>query len=288
MRTLHNTVKRGVSAGEPLNLGWKSWEDRKIHLRRGSVAMIAAGPASMKTILALNIVRKLGPQVPVIYHSSDSDDFTMASRTLAMHTRQDTEITERLVMEQSAEAYEALKHYRNVRWSFRTSPDMDFFRREAQAYCTMKGTFPHLTVIDILMNVDHEGVDGQIYWGLMAELNDLAREQQTCVLAIHHTSESAKPDACPPRAAIQGKPTQLPTAVLTLRGDSVEGRLDLACVKNRFGPMDPTGGTYFSMKADPSITRIEELDIQSINEGLLFRDGPATPPDLKLNLFEEI
>lgn len=285
-RTLHNTVKRGVSAGEPLNLGWKSWEDRKIHLRRGSVFMIAAGPGSMKTILALNIVRKLGPKVPIIYHSSDSDDFTMASRTLAMQIGKDTEQTEKMVMGQEREAYEALRNYRHVRWSFRSSPDLEFFEREAKAYFTMKGTYPHLTVIDILMNVDYEGVDGQIYWGLMAELNDMAREQQTCVLVIHHTTEAAKTGAPPPRSAIMGKPTHLPTGVLTLWGDSADGRLDIACVKNRFGPMDPTGGTFFSMKADPSITRIEEMDIRAINEGLLFRDGPTVPQDQKLNLME--
>lgn len=240
----------------------------------------------MKTVLALNIVRKLGPKVPIIYHSSDSDDFTMASRTLAMHTGKDTEATEQMVMGQEQAAYEALKHYRNVRWSFRSSPDLEFFENEAKAYLTMKGTYPHLTVIDILMNVDYEGVDGQIYWGLMAELNDMAREQQSCVLVVHHTSESAKPGSPPPRSAILGKPTHLPTGVITLHGDSADGRLDLAMVKNRFGPMDPTGATFFSMKADPSITRIEEMDIQSINEGLLFRDGPTVPQDQKLNLME--
>lgn len=228
--------------------------------RRGSISMIAGPPGSMKTVLAVNIVRRMGPQVPTLYHSSDSDDFTMASRVLAMHKNMETADAEKEVMLQTQAAYEALRDYRHVRWSFMSSPNLEHMWREAEAYRTISGTYPHHTVIDIMMDIDYEGAGEQNYWALMAELKDMAREQETAVTIVHHTSESAKGGSPPPRSAIMGKANQLPTLILTLWGDSHAGTLDVATVKNRFGPQDAMGKKFFKMKAAPSTCFIDEME----------------------------
>ncbi len=228
--------------------------------RRGSIAMIAVPPGSMKTVLALNIVRRMGPDVPTIYHSSDSDDFTVSSRALAMHQNITTADAETEVMLQTKSAYEALKNYDHVRWSFKSSPTVQHIKDEAEAYRTLTGTYPHHTVIDIMMDIDYEGAGEQNYWALMAELKDIAREQETAITVVHHTSESAKGGCPPPRSAIMGKANQLPTLILTLWGDSHAGTLDVATVKNRFGPQDAMGHKYFTMNASPSTCYIEERE----------------------------
>lgn len=258
MKTLHNTVARGVSAGEALPTPWPIFGTEGISFRRGSISMIAGPPGSMKTVMSLNLVRQMGPGVPTLYHSSDSDDFTVASRVLAMHTGVDTSEAETEVMLQTRAAYDALRDYRHVRWSFVSSPTLEHMWNEAEAYRTMKGTYPHHTVIDIMMDIDYEGAGEQNYWALMAELKDMAREQETAITIVHHTSESAKGGSPPPRSAIMGKANQLPTLILTLWGDSHRGTLDVATVKNRFGPQDAMGKKYFQMKADPSMCFIEE------------------------------
>lgn len=222
--------------------------------------MIAGPPGSMKTVLAMNIVRRMGPNVPTLYHSSDSDDFTMASRALAMHQNIQTSAAEAEVMLQTKAAYEALKGYQHVRWSFKSSPTLEHMWAEAEAYRTLKGTYPHHTVLDIMMDVDYEGAGEQNYWALMAELKDLAREQETALTVVHHTSESAKGGSPPPRSAIMGKANQLPTLILTLWGDSRRGTLDVATVKNRFGEQDAMANHYFTMKADPATCFIDELE----------------------------
>ncbi len=226
--------------------------------------MLAGPPGSMKTIGAMNIVRRMGSSIPTLYHSSDSDDFTVASRALAMHQNIQTSEAETEVMMQTKMAYEALRDYRNVRWSFMSSPTLEHMWMEAEAYRTMKGTYPYHTVIDIMMDIDYEGAGEQNYWALMAELKDMAREQETAITIVHHTSESAKGGSPPPRSAIMGKANQLPTLILTLWGDSHAGTLDVATVKNRFGPQDAMGKRYFTMKADPATCFIDEMEVKPL------------------------
>ena len=285
MKTLHRTIARGVSSGEPLPSPWPAFDSRKMHFRRGSISMIAGPPGSMKTVLMLNIVRQMGSKVPTIYHSSDSDDFTMASRSLSMLTGEATEETELMVMTQQKAAYEELRKMEHVRWSFKSSPTLEHMWLEAEAFREIKGTYPHHTVIDIMMDIDYEGAGEQNYWALMAELKDMAREQETAITVVHHTSESAKGGSPPPRSAIMGKANQLPTLILTLWGDSHAGKLDIATVKNRFGPQDAMGKKYFTMKADPAICLVDEMPPQPEGVAILFRDGETVPEDQKINNF---
>ena len=82
-----------------------------------------------------------------------------------------------------------------------------------------------------------------------------------------------------------GKANQLPTTIITLWGDAHNESLDVAVVKNRFGPQDAMAKKFFRMKARPALCLIEEDDSA---EGILFRDGITTPENLKVNnLFEE-
>lgn len=282
-KTLHRTVKRGVSAGEPLPTPWPIFDKQGISIRRGSISMIAAPPGGMKSTLALNMAHRFGSEVPILYHSSDSDDFTMASRTLAMLTGKNTDETELMVMGQSDLAYEILKDFEHVRWSFKSSPTIEHMKAEAEAYREIKGTYPHATFLDIMMDVDYPGVPEQNYWALMAELKDMARDQETALIVVHHTSESAKAGSPPPRAAIMGKANQLPALILTLWGDSRKEEMQVATVKNRHGPQDATAREIFWMKAQPSIMKISEMD-QKVEVPLIFKDGPGVRPEDKINV----
>jgi len=280
MKSLHNTVKRGVSAGEPLPDPYGIFARNKIAFRRGTFNMIAGGSGSMKTMLMLNILRMMGPTVPTMYHSSDSDDFTIASRVLAMKSGMSVDEAELKVMNQEVKAYESLKDFNHVRWSFKSGPTVEHIEREAEAYREIFGQYPHHTIIDIAMDVECPGIAEQNYWTLFALLKDLARDQETCVTVIHHTTEAVKAGQPPPKAAIMGKATQLQALILTVWGDSKAGTQDIAAVKNRFGPMDPTGNTFFTLNVDPNMMLIQEPD----TEGLLFRDGPHVPPSEKIDL----
>lgn len=246
--------------------------------------MIAGPPGSMKTVLMLNIVDQMGPDVPTLYHSSDSDDFTMATRVHSMRTGMETSESELLIMTNPDLTQAALKDFSHVKWSFHAAPTLEHMWREAEAFREVHGTYPHHTVIDILMDVDYEGAGEQNYWALMAELKVLARDQQTALTIVHHTSESAKGGTPPPRSAIMGKANQLPTCILTLWGDAHNETLDVAVVKNRFGPQDAMAKKFFRMKATPSVCKVEWSE--DLEQEILFRDGTSVPDDEKVDLFQ--
>lgn len=281
MKTLYRSVKRGLSAGEPLPSPFPIFDDKKITFRRSSLHLIAGPPGSMKTITALNLVNQMGTDVPTLYHSSDSDDFTMASRVLSMRSGKSGEEAEHLVLNTPHLAESVLREFDHVKWSFHSAPTLEHMMREAEAFREVRGTYPHHTIIDILMDVDYEGAGEQNYWSLMAELKVMARDQQTAITIVHHTSESAKGGTPPPRAAIMGKASQLPVLVLTLWGDGHAGTLDIAVVKNRFGPGDAMAKKFFRMKVNPSICKLEELPPEDMTYA--FRDGFNLPEDLKVN-----
>lgn len=288
MRTLQRQVGRGVSAGEPLPDPWPIFGKNRATFRRGSIAMIAGPPGSMKTVTMLNIVRRMGPSVPTIYHSSDSDDFTMASRSLSMLTGKTSDETELWVSNQDPVAQKELAELDYIKWSFVSSPTVEHMWNEAEAFREVHGTYPHHTVVDILMKVDYDGISEYNYQNLMNEFSDMAREQETAVTLVHHTSESFKAGSPPPRSAIIGKGSQLPTLMLTLWGDSQLGKIDIAVVKNRFGPQDPMAETFFTMNADASRCRVEELPSGQSNASvMIFRDGSGVPDAQKVNLFGE-
>lgn len=284
MKTLARAVKRGLSAGEPLPSPYPIFESKKITFRRSSIQMIAGPPGSMKTTFMLNIVDAMGPDVPTLYHSSDSDDFTMATRVHAMRSGSTTEESELLILTNPELTQAALKDFSHVKWSFHAAPTLDHVWQEAEAFREVHGIYPHHTIIDILMDVDYEGAGEQNYWALMAELKVLARDQQTSLTIVHHTSEAAKGGTPPPRAAIMGKANQLPSTILTLWGDAHTESIDVAVVKNRYGPQDAMAKKFFRMKAMPQICKIEEAEGEV---DIMFRDGTSVPDDEKIDLFKE-
>jgi hypothetical protein len=238
----------------------------------------------MKTMFALNLVDRMGPVVPTLYHSSDSDDFTMAARVLSMRSGIGGEDAEDMVLNTPHLAQDTLAEFSHVKWSFHAAPTLEHMWREAEAFREVNGTYPHHTIVDILMDVDYEGAGEQNYWALMAELKVMARDQQTALTIVHHTSESAKGGTPPPRSAIMGKASQLPVLVLTLWGDGHAGTIDIAVVKNRFGPGDAMAKKFFRMKAEPMFCRIEETE-QPEPLPMIYRDGLYVPEDEKIDLF---
>lgn len=258
MKTLMRSLGRGLSAGEPLPDPWPQFKQHQITFRRSSMQMIAGPPGSMKTMFTMNMVRAMN--VPTIYHSSDSDDFTVATRALAMEEGISTEEAELIIMTDPAQAQKALRSLNHIKWSFNPAPTLEHMSTEADAFLEVHGTYPHHTVIDIMMDVDFEGAGEQNYWALMAELKVFARKQQTSLTILHHTSESAKAGSPPPRSAIMGKANQLPATILTLWGDGHAGRIDVATVKNRFGAQDPMAKKFFPMKVEPQICKVSEWD----------------------------
>ena len=96
------------------------------------------------------------------------------------------------------------------------------------------------------------------------ELHDLARNTDACVLVLHHVSESNEyGDGTnpPPRRAIQGKVSQLPSLQITLGYDPVGKLLKVAAVKNRFGPNSADGKDYVTLDTNYAACQITDVNL---------------------------
>lgn len=254
MRSLERAVMDGMESSMPLPAPFKKFEEHEALLYRGAVSLLAGGPGSGKTISSLNFVNKIN--VPTLYISNDSTKFTIVGRAFSLLTHQEYATSKGIIQTQPEVASKVLKRWSKVRFNFSSKPDIEEIMRHGEAFNTVFGEYPHLVVVDILMNIDHEGVAEQNYWRLMPELKDMAGLWNSAVLGVHHTSESAKGEPCPPMSAIMGKANQLPELIVTQA--MVNGRVHYAVCKNRNGPSDPSGKTTFTLPVYPSQFRIED------------------------------
>lgn len=235
----------------PLPAPYEAFEKAQALLYRGAVTLLAGGPGSMKTITALNFVEKI--KVPTLYVSNDSTKFTIITRVLAMLMQIDIAEAKVMIEKDPATASKVLSEWRDVRFEFHSKPTIQDIAMNGEAFRELFGEYPPLTVVDILMNMDHEGVAEQNYWRLMPELKAIASEWNTALLAVHHTSESAKGNPCPPMSAIMGKANQLPELIITTAGGKY------SVVKNRNGPSDPAGLKYFELEVFAEQSRMEDM-----------------------------
>lgn len=215
----------------------------QIQFRRGQVVMVAAAPNAGKSMFAL--VYAIKAQIPTLFFSADTDTTTVMIRALA-HLTNRPQLTVEQHLRTEFENYDAhIQSMSNISWVFDSSPSLDDIEMELKAYIELYGMAPELIVIDNLMNVaaEHENE-----WAglreIMMNLHDMARKTEACVLVLHHVSEQSEygsPTQPPPRRAIHGKVSQLPSVILTLGYDPVGGMLRVAPVKNRFGPHTADG-----------------------------------------------
>jgi hypothetical protein len=128
------------------------------------------------------------------------------------------------------------------------------------------GVPPQLIIVDNLSNVVAETENE---WtglrSIMTEFHHLARSTEACVIVLHHTSEQAefgRSDFPPPRRAIHGKISQLPSLIVTLAFQASESILRVAAVKNRFGPHSADGSDYVALFVNYATCQIGDADAQ--------------------------
>lgn len=225
-----------------------------IRFRRGQVTMIAGAPNSGKSLLALFYA--IQAKVPTLYISADTDAYTTAIRAAANITGHTIATVEEAF--NSGAGYEfyqdELKAIRHLQFSFDPSPSLDDIDLSVQAYGEAFGEYPHLIIVDNLMNITalHENE-----WTGMRDIakamHHLARATDSSVFLLHHTSEAeGKAGYPPPQKAVQGKITQLPEMILTVAIDHDAGEFRVAAVKNRFAKNSPDGSNYTILYADAS------------------------------------
>lgn len=260
MITLAQAANRSTASAPLLPDLFPQLANQGIRFRRGQVTMIAGQPNAGKSLLALYYA--VQAKVPALYISADTDGYTTAIRSAAMVTGHMVQTVEEAYSSGSgADFYtNELKSVQHLQFDFSPSPTLDDIDMSIKAYGEMFGEWPHLIVIDNLMNVaalhDNEWTGMR---DIMKAMHHLARETEAAVFILHHTSEAeGRPDLPPSRRSIQGKVSQLPEMILTVALDHFSSEFRVACVKNRFAKNSAAGDEYVALDADPARMRLSE------------------------------
>ncbi|MCZ4119023.1 AAA family ATPase [Streptomyces sp. H39-S7] len=256
------------AAGEPIPNPFNGLARHEVEFRRGEFSLIAAGPGTGKSLLALNLA--MYGNLPCLYFSADSGAATQITRATAIITGENVRTIKRKLIAEDFGSYHAHLGKRWwVRFNFDARPTPRDLERDLACYFEVFGCFPHLIVVDNITNVDGGAVtDAEGFtFGLEAMcdyLSEMARETKAHVTALHHVvgefSDGLKPI---PLSGVKGKIGRVPSLILTIHKeiDGMDSRiLNVSPVKNREGFEDSSGETFSSYDFNRDNMRLTDLD----------------------------
>ncbi len=260
MLTFSQGLRKAGSAGEPLPTVFKCLDRMGLIFRRGQFALVAAGPGTGKSAVALTLAIKSG--APTFYFSADSDAWTQYVRGAAMVTGWTTRQAEEAIQRGDTSVLDAaLAYHSRVRMCYEASPTMEDIEDELTMYAHVYG-WPALIVVDNITNiVNPNGTDGhQGLEEVCDYLHALARMTRACVIALHHVTGPHNDGTAPiPLSGLKGQIGRVPEIVLTLHrgGDEIDGTtINASPVKNRGGKADASGYTFASLEWTPDSMRL--------------------------------
>ncbi len=223
------------------------------HPRRGQILEIAAQPGAGKSALAMWYAARMN--LATLYFSADQDAHTSLSRLGALLTGQFVRDLEAILEDPDGSAfpyYEELLSESNLQFCFDSGPTLEDMADELSAYVEVWDRYPELIVVDNLVNVEAETGEEFSGMNLVAkELHRLARITNAAIIIVHHTREDGDPHNPQPRSSIHGKISKFPEKIWTIAHDPTEQCMKIAIVKDRTGPQDATGKTFYRLRAYP-------------------------------------
>lgn len=233
---------RGAS-GEPLPGVFLQLERLGAKIRRSQVSLIAAAPGGGKSAVASHIVTNMdytgeGDGVPTLYFSADTDQHTLGTRVGAGLLDKTLEEIEEMAKTDEIGLADILGGMTpHISWCFDKAPTLDDIEQEIDAYAVIHGEYPHVVVVDNLMDIIPDG-PGQTYEQHDAALDffaQLARKTQAAFVVLCHVTGNYEDGDIPiPLSGLMGKVGKRPRLVLTLhRIDTLT--IGISVVKNSSG-----------------------------------------------------
>lgn len=248
MQTLGLSLRAKGREGEPLPPVFPQLEAMEAKIRRGQVTLIAAAPNGGKSALATTIAlfsdyTGFGDRVPTLYFSADSDKMTFGVRAMAAVLNIHTSVAEGLLLEKDEDAISKLDSFTDHMWvNFDSSPSPKDIDEEVDCFAYIYGEYPHLVVIDNLMDVSLYGLDERTGHDAVVDFcRQLARRTSAALLVLCHVV-GAYTDGVDviPRSGLMNKIDKRPRLILTLHKPT-NNVLAVSVVKNSNGPAESDG-----------------------------------------------
>lgn len=232
--------------------------------RHGQVIMVAGRSGSQKSGFAMFWVDEMN--LDTLYFSADMSPFTASSRIASKRTGLNTDEVEKAIAaggEHADRVYESLADSR-ITFSFGSPITGWALDEELDAYVELHNKWPEIIVIDNLMDCEGAESDYTAQMALMQMVTQLARDTGATVIIMHHASDKSwaagtNPWAPPSRQEIKGGLSEKPELSISVALDPNTLNFNIAIVKQRMGPQDPTAKRWKTIRCEPQLTRFHKL-----------------------------
>jgi hypothetical protein len=236
--------------------------------RHGQVIMVAGRSGSQKSGLALFWVDEMN--LDTLYFSADMSAFTAASRLASKRTGLNLEEVEAALAhggDQREKVFSALADSK-ITFSFGSPITTNQVNEELDAYVELRNKFPEVIVWDNLMDSDGAESDYSAQMAVMQYLTELARETGATVIVMHHASDKSwdaktSPWAPPSRDQVKGGLSEKPELSLSVALDPNTLHFNVAVIKQRMGPQDPTAKRWTTLRCEPELTRFHRIGLMN-------------------------
>lgn len=234
-------MQASPDAGKALPSPFKNFPSYGIYHRRGQVSLVAAASGGGKSAYAAHVAVHArypdGSPVPTLYCSMDSDFVTLGSRVAASVINEQVSEVERLLRAKDQETWGRLHDATgHIWWFWDNEPSLRDLMAETEAYGYVTGAWPHLIVIDNLINLDAEGEAGfQQKDSVMAWLQKLAARTNAHIMVLQHVTKAYTNGIDPiPKVALLDSVDKRPRLILTMHRID-ELHVGVRVVKNSTG-----------------------------------------------------
>lgn len=250
MQTLALALSRRGSSGMPLPDAFPSLATRGITVRRGEVCILLGPPSGGKSLFGFNLLSRLN--MPSLAFLLDTTPLQGVTKFGCLMTGEEYRAIKDKIMAGDESYQEGLAEKMPDVHTVWYAPGVDDVYRQVDAFTQRYGLPPEIVFIDNLGN-QTSGLDNEWAWlkALTLELDQMAKTEQTAVVATHHTSDvtSMEPQA---RDKMLGKISQYPGLILSINYNPDTLEYKVAAVKDREGVSDLRAQNPIVMYADPS------------------------------------
>lgn len=179
--------RRATVLAPPLPVQNAVFNQGGLVFRRGQFSLVAAAPGVGKTLFATNLA--INTQVPTLYFSADSDEWTVKQRACSILTGFDLDSVEQHLNSEDWDSFysEKLRLADHIDFCYSTDIEPEFMVRRMFAHGEIRGEWPQLIVVDNLGNtVEDQESQGAELQNVCRELQRLARTTKAHVMALHH------------------------------------------------------------------------------------------------------
>lgn len=242
MQTLALSLKSKGAEGESLPTVFKQLAVYGANIRRSQLTLVGAASGTGKSSFMTYLSMVLGWDAPTLYFSADSDIGTVGIRAGAMILQKTTMEIEDRILKKDVKVLDAIERATSHIWmSFDSSPSPVDISDEVDMFAMVNGEYPHLIVIDNLMDVAGASTNPESQDAVLDFLKQLAARTSSAVVVLCHvTGEYANGNMVIPLSGLMNKIDKRPRLVLTLCSLSASV-LTVAVVKNSNGRADPSG-----------------------------------------------